>query len=61
MGDELVQLEEGPGVEQEIQPLPGGELACLMLLGDALGPATQLGLSFQASGGRAKPGWGCVR
>ena len=47
VGDELVQLDEGAGVEQEVDPLARGELARLVLLGDALGSAAELGLPLQ--------------
>jgi hypothetical protein len=44
---ELVQLGEGAGVEQQFQPLASGELARLVLLGDALGAAAELGLPLE--------------
>ena len=36
VGNEAVQLYEGPGVQEQIQPLPRGELALLVLLFDPL-------------------------
>ena len=42
MGDEPVQLDEAPLVQQQVEPLAGGELALLVLLRDPLGPPTLL-------------------
>ena len=36
VGDEAVELDEAAFVEQEVQPLAGGELALLVLLGDPI-------------------------
>jgi hypothetical protein len=38
VGDELVELDEGARVEQQVDALAGGQLAVGVLLGDALGP-----------------------
>ncbi len=46
VGDEAVQLDEAPLIEQQIEPLPRGELSLLVLLGDAGGAATLLGLGL---------------
>jgi hypothetical protein len=35
VGDEAVELDKAPLVEQEVEPLTGGELALLVLLGHA--------------------------
>ena len=35
MGDEAVELDEAALVEEEVEPLAGGELAFLVLLGHA--------------------------
>jgi hypothetical protein len=43
MGNQGVDFDERPGVEQEIDALAGGELAGLVLLLDALDAAPQLG------------------
>jgi hypothetical protein len=36
VGDEAIELDEAAFVEQEIEPLAGGELAFLVLLSDAI-------------------------
>ena len=36
VGDEAVEFGEGAGIEQQVEPLAGGELALLVLLGDAV-------------------------
>ncbi len=36
---EAVDLDEGAGIEEQVHPLTGGELAGLVLLGDARGAA----------------------
>ena len=46
VGDEAIQLDEAARIEQQVEPLPGGELALLVLLGDALRPAALLGLGL---------------
>ena len=43
VGDKPVELDEAAFVQQEVEPLPGGELAFLVLLRDPLGAATLLG------------------
>ena len=43
MGDEAVELDEAALVEQEVEPLARGELALLVLLGDARGAPALLG------------------
>lgn len=43
MGDEAVELDEAAFIEQQIEPLPGSELAFLMLLSDALGTSALFG------------------
>src|SRR5204863_5672923 len=42
--DELVELDERPGIEEELETLARGLLARLVLTADALVSATQLGL-----------------
>ena len=37
MGDEAIELDEAARIEQQVQPLAGGELALLVLRGDAGG------------------------
>jgi hypothetical protein len=44
VGDEPVELDEAALVEQEIEPLAGGELPLPVLLGDARRAAAQLGV-----------------
>ena len=46
VGDEAVQLDEAALIEQQVEPLPRGELALLVLLGDAGRPAALLGLGL---------------
>ena len=43
MGDEAVELDEAALVEQQVEPLAGGELALLVLLRHAAGAAALLG------------------
>ena len=43
VGDEAVELDEAARIEQQVEPLAGGELALLVLLGDAVGAAALLG------------------
>ena len=43
VGDEAVELDEAALVEQEVEPLAGGELALLVLLGDPRGSPALLG------------------
>ena len=43
VSDEAVELDEAAGVEEQIQPLAGGELALLVLLGHSLGASSLLG------------------
>jgi hypothetical protein len=42
MGDEAVELDETALIEQEVEPLARGELALLVLGGDALDPPALL-------------------
>ena len=46
VGDEAVELDEAARIEQQVEPLAGGELALLVLLGEALGAAALLGLGL---------------
>ena len=48
MDDQLVDLQEGSGVEQDLEPLAGGLLAGLVLAAHALLAAGQLGLYVSA-------------
>ena len=41
--DLTVELEEAALVQQQVEPLPGGELALLVLLGDPVGTTALLG------------------
>jgi hypothetical protein len=43
VGDEAIELDEAALVEQEIQPLSGGELALLVLLSNPIGASALLG------------------
>ena len=47
MGDETVNFLKRARVHQQLQPLPGGFLAALVLLVDATLPSAQSGLLFQ--------------
>ena len=47
VGDELVDLFEGAGIEQQLDPLAGGQLAGGVLPLEALGAAAQLGAAFE--------------
>jgi hypothetical protein len=47
VGDQLVQLDEAVGVAEESDPLAGGQLAGLVLPGDARGTARLPGLFLQ--------------
>jgi hypothetical protein len=44
MRDELTDLLEAAFIQQQVHPFPGGELALLVLRGDAIGSAAQAGL-----------------
>jgi hypothetical protein len=48
MDNELVELQERSGVEQDVEPLAGGLLAGLVLATDPLLAAGQLGLRVTA-------------
>jgi len=43
VSDETIEFDKTPLVEQQIEPLPGGEFALLMLRRNALGPTALLG------------------
>ena len=43
VGDEAIELDEAALVEQQIEPLPRGQLALLVLLGHPRRPASLLG------------------
>ncbi len=47
MGDERIDLDEGPLVQKELQPLPRGELPLLMLCLDPLLAPPELSLAPQ--------------
>ena len=47
MRDQLVDLFERPGIEQQVDPLAGGELARLVLPAHAVLAAAQLGAALQ--------------
>jgi hypothetical protein len=47
MGFELVELDEGAGIEEEIEPLPGRGLALGVLFGDPFVSAAELGLPLE--------------
>jgi hypothetical protein len=47
VGDELVELFERSGIEQQIHPLAGRELSRRMLALDPVGAAAQLGAPFE--------------
>ena len=49
MGDEHIEFVEGAGVEQQIEPLAGGELALFMLRVDALLAAAQQGFLLETA------------
>ena len=51
MGDEPVDLLERPRIEQELDPLAGGELARFVLPAKTLLPATQLGAAIEIGEG----------
>ena len=43
MGDEAIELDEAPFIEEQIEPLAGGELSLFVLLGDAVRSPALLG------------------
>ena len=53
MGLQLVEFDERAGVEEDLEPLPGGVLSLGVLLLDPLRPAPELGLALEV--GQAGP------
>ena len=47
VGDQLVELLERAGIEQQLDPLAGGQLAGFVLAREALGAAAQLGAPLE--------------
>ena len=46
MNDELIELDEAPGIQQQLDALARGELSAGMLLGDTIRSAPALGLTL---------------